>query len=129
MWSVAQTKPGQLDLVLTNLTRQGYRAFCPIFEKRKLDGRRKLVTVSEPLFINYLFIQLLDSQRGTPINSTFGVNKLLTRTAADSEYLEPVIIADTFIAGLKSCSTVNDRMSGASIPAPRCGSRPARSPT
>jgi len=40
MWTVAQTKPGQLDLALTNLARQGYRAFCPVFEKRKLNRHR-----------------------------------------------------------------------------------------
>jgi Transcription termination factor nusG len=112
MWTVAQTKPSQLGLALTNLARQGYHTSRPSIEKRKLDRRRKLITVNEPLFLNYLFIELLDGQRWPPINSTYGVNninKLLTRMATGSEYLEPASIADTFVEQLQSCSTVNDK--------------------
>ena len=105
MWSVAQTKPGQLDLALVNLARQGYGTFKPSFEKRKLDRRRKPIVVTEPLFLIYVFVELLDDQRWTPINSTFGINRLLTRQATDSEYLEPAVIADSFSSNLMSCST------------------------
>ena len=48
MWGVCSTKPRQTDLAITNLARQGYGTFNPIFEKRKLDRRRKLITVNEP---------------------------------------------------------------------------------
>ena len=68
MWGVCSIKPHHTDLAITNLARQGYGTFNPSFEKRKLDRRRKLITVSEPLFINYLFIELLDGQRWPPIN-------------------------------------------------------------
>ena len=76
MWSVCSTKPQQIELAITNLRRQGYGTFNPLFEKRKLNRRRRLVTVNEPLFLNYLFVELLDGQRWPPINSTYGVNKL-----------------------------------------------------
>jgi len=33
------------------------------------------------------------------INSTFGVKRLLTRQAEGSEYCEPAVIGDAFIAG------------------------------
>jgi transcription antitermination factor NusG len=105
MWSVAQIKPGQLDLALTNLTRQGYGTFNPSFEKRKLDRRRKLAVVNEPLFPGYIFVEILKDQRWVPIRSAYGINKLLTRTAADSEYLEPAFIDADFIGSLRSYST------------------------
>ena len=76
MWSACRTKPGQTDLAIANLLRQGYSTFNPSFETRKLDRRRKLITVNEPLFLNYLFIELLDGHRWSPINSTCDVNKL-----------------------------------------------------
>ena len=82
--------------------------FNPVFEKRKLDRRRKLVVVNEPLFPGYLFVEILQDQRWVPIRSTYGINKLLTRTAADSEYLEPAVIADSFINDLMLCSTRKD---------------------
>ena len=128
MWGVCSTKPRQTDLAITNLARQGYGTFNPIFEKRKLDRRRKLITVNEPLFLNYLFIELLDGQRWPPINSTYGVNKLLTRKATGSEYLEPAIIADSFITDLRAARPSMTSRNGGSIPAPRCGSSAARSP-
>ena len=95
MWGVCSIKPRQIELAITNLARQGYGTFNPIFEKRKLDRRRKLITANEPLFLNYLFVELLDGQRWPPINSTYGINKLLTRTATGSEYVEPASVADS----------------------------------
>jgi transcriptional antiterminator RfaH len=109
MWSVAQTKPGQLDLALTNLARQGYGTFNPAIEKKRLNHRRKLVTVNEPLFPSYIFVEIMQDQRWVPIRSTYGINKLLIWQVTGSEYLEPASIADTFIAGLQNCSTVNDK--------------------
>jgi transcription antitermination factor NusG len=109
MWGVCSIKPRQIELAITNLARQGYGTFNPIFKKRKLDRRRKLITVNEPLFLYYLFVELLDGQRWPPINSTYGVNRLLSRRATGSEHLEPARIADTFIEQLQSCSTVNDK--------------------
>ena len=57
----------------------------------------------------YLFIELHYGQRWPPINSTYGVNKLLTRKATGSEYLEPAGIADSFINDLMGCSTRNEQ--------------------
>jgi transcription antitermination factor NusG len=95
------------DLVLCQSCSDG--TFISIFEKRKLNRRRRLVTVSEPLFINYLFVEFVDGQRWPPINSTYGVNKLLTRTATGSEYVEPASIADSFIEQLQNCSVPGDK--------------------
>ena len=53
--------------------------------------RRKLITVSEPLFINYLFVELLDGQRWPPINSTYGINKLGTELRRIATWYTPVL--------------------------------------
>jgi transcriptional antiterminator RfaH len=68
-----------------------------------------VVQVPEPVFPCYVFIELADGQRWVPINSTFGVMRLLTRQANGSEYREPAVIADAFIAGLQRCSRHDDK--------------------
>ena len=83
----------------------GLSHFQSELRETELDRRRKLVVVDEPLFPGYIFIEILQDQRWVPIRSTYGINKLLTRTAAGSEYLEPAVIADSFINDLKQCST------------------------
>ena len=49
----------------------------------------------------YLFIELHNGQRWAPINSTLGVSRLLTRQSSTSEYLEPCVIADSFVKQLR----------------------------
>ena len=111
MWGVCSTKPRQTDLAITNLARQGYGTFNPIFEKRKLDRLRKLITVNAPLFLNYLFIELLDGQRWLPINSTYGVNKLgaeLRRIATDTRRCLADLSIPTYSAAF-ACSAAGSR--------------------
>lgn len=79
-WYVVQTKSRQERRALTNLERQGYPCYLPFRAKKKL--RKNLTTVEqEPLFTNYLFIQLDISSTGKswgPIRSTLGVSRLVS---------------------------------------------------
>ena len=55
--------------------------------------------------MNYIFIELVNGQRWMPINSTYGVARLLTRPSPTGEYNEPCRIDDSFINRFMSCST------------------------
>ncbi|RCS57438.1 transcription termination/antitermination NusG family protein [Parvibium lacunae] len=78
-WYVIYSKPKQERIALENLCRQGYEACCPLLTREKTQ-RGKLVTVQEPLFPRYLFVQLqasFSSKAWSPIRSTIGVVDLL----------------------------------------------------
>lgn len=53
-WYAVRTKPHQESVAETNLLRQGIETFYPRLQERRLI-RRKLRTVSAPLFPGYLF--------------------------------------------------------------------------
>ena len=108
MWTVAQVKPKQLERAIANLERQHFTVFNPVFTVKRIV-RNRVVWLPEPVFPSYVFIELTDGQRWVPINSTFGVNRLLTRQADGSEYREPAVIADAFITGLQRCSRHEDK--------------------
>lgn len=79
-WYLVHTKPRQEQRALENLQRQGYPCFLPTITAERVRGVR-CVTVTEPLFARYLFIQLDDSLQGRswgPIRSTLGVTGLVT---------------------------------------------------
>ena len=79
-WYVIQTKPRQESLASTNLERQGFSCYLPLFSLEKLR-RGKKVMVEEAMFPGYLFIELDASGTGqswAPIRSTFGVSKLVS---------------------------------------------------
>ena len=76
-WFAVQTHGGKEALAMTNLRRQGYEAWCPMMSKQVRRGRRT-ETVLRPLFPRYIFVSLdLSVQRWKPVDSTFGVSKLL----------------------------------------------------
>ena len=108
MWTVAQVKPKQVERAIVNLERQHFTVFNPVFTVKRVV-RNRVVQVLEPVFPSYVFIELADDQRWVPINSTFGVKRLLTRQADGSEYREPAVIGDAFIAGLQRCSRHDDK--------------------
>ena len=108
MWTVAQVKPKQLERAIINLERQHFTVFNPVFTVKRIV-RNRVVQMPEPVFPSYVFIELTDGQRWVPINSTFGVKRLLTRQPDESEYREPAVIADAFIAGLQRCSCHDDK--------------------
>lgn len=73
-WYLIYTKPRQELIAVTNLQNQAYTAFAPQLsvKKRTNQGWKQ---VNEPLFPNYVFIQLDDvTDDWKPIRSTRGVS-------------------------------------------------------
>jgi transcriptional antiterminator RfaH len=103
MWCAAIVRPNQTHIALSNLKRQSYNSFSPIYETKKLLGSR-LVRVNELLFPGYVFVELADGQRWPPINSTWGIQRLITHQSDNDEYQAPSIVPDSFIERLMSCS-------------------------
>jgi transcriptional antiterminator RfaH len=78
-WFLVRSKPRQEALALTNLARQGFESYLPLFASEKLV-RRKPTVVQEPMFARYLFVRLDTSGQGqswSPIRSTVGVSELV----------------------------------------------------
>jgi transcriptional antiterminator RfaH len=78
-WFLVRSKPRQEAVALTNLVRQGYECYLPLFASEKLV-RRKPAVVQEPMFARYLFVRLDTSGQGqswSPIRSTIGVSELV----------------------------------------------------
>ena len=78
-WYLVHTKPRLESVALENLERQNYRCYLPMMAVEKLRKGR-LVTVTEPLFPRYLFIELdtsVSAPSWSPIRSTKGVNTLV----------------------------------------------------
>ena len=77
-WLVAQTQPNSEMKAAHNLVRQGYEVYLPRYLKRRRHAR-KTDYVAVPLFPRYVFIGTdLATQRWRPIQSTFGVTRLVT---------------------------------------------------
>ncbi len=77
-WLVAQTHPNLENKAARHLVHQGYEVYLPRYLKRRHHAR-KIDYVAAPLFPRYLFIGTdLSAQRWRPIQSTFGVTRLVT---------------------------------------------------
>ena len=77
-WFVVHTHPNSEIKALLNLRRQGYFAYLPLYLKARRHSRR-VDMVKRPLFPRYLFIEMdIDQTSWHEINSTFGVNHLVT---------------------------------------------------
>jgi transcriptional antiterminator RfaH len=73
-WYLLYTKPRQEQIAVANLQNQTYRALAPQVSVRKRTNQG-WKEVSEPLFPNYVFIQLDDvTDDWRPIRSTRGVS-------------------------------------------------------
>lgn len=120
MWGVAQLKPvlGSAELAITNLVRQGFEAFNPTFNERRVV-RNKVRLEPRQVFSGYLFVGIRHDQRWSPINSTYGIARLITRKSSSSEYHEPSPIPDVFITRLKACSNRNAEHSWCLMPGTR----------
>jgi transcription antitermination factor NusG len=82
-WSCAQTKPHAERLAVRNLRRQNFTVFFPFFLAPA--GKRQALAV-RPLFPNYVFIELEEEQqRWGPINSTWGITRLLTVVTGEDD--------------------------------------------
>jgi transcriptional antiterminator RfaH len=104
-WFLIHTKPRQEVIALENLERQGYACYLPMLPTEKLR-QGKLVTLQEPLFPRYLFIQLgqgAQSQSWAPIRSTRGVSRLVSfgnePAKVPSELVESLQLRDAEMAG------------------------------
>lgn len=134
-WFLVRSKPRQEAVALTNLTRQGYESYLPMFAAEKIV-RRKQAIVQEPMFARYLFVRLDTSGQGqswSPIRSTIGVSELVcfgSKAARVDETLidmlrereawqseqpkslfasgDSVVIADGAFAGLQAIYQMND---------------------
>lgn len=96
-WSVAQTQPSQEQRALQNLRRQGFAAFYPFY----LSTTKKLKqTVVRPVFASYVFIQLFEDEPWASINNTYGISRLLTCLAKDSDIRLPQRVPDKFMYDL-----------------------------
>ena len=134
-WFLVRSKPRQEAVALTNLTRQGYESYLPMFAAEKIV-RRKQAIVQEPMFARYLFVRLDTTGQGqswSPIRSTIGVSELVcfgSKAARVDETLiamlrereawqseqpkslfasgDSVVIADGAFAGLQAIYQMND---------------------
>ena len=134
-WFLVRSKPRQEAVALTNLTRQGYETYLPMFAAEKIV-RRKQAIVQEPMFARYLFVRLDTTGQGqswSPIRSTIGVSELVcfgSKAARVDEALigmlrereawqneqpkslfasgDSVVIADGAFAGLQAIYQMND---------------------
>jgi transcriptional antiterminator RfaH len=95
VWCVVSTLPRQEARAETNLLRQGFRVWLPVISKIRRHARR-VDTVRAPLFPGYLFVELdLDREAWSPINGTYGVQRLLSHNA------RPEVLHERFITDLR----------------------------
>jgi len=141
-WFLVRSKPRQEAVALTNLARQGYESYLPLFASEKIV-RRKPTVVQEPMFARYLFVRLDTSGQGqswSPIRSTVGVSELVcfgsrparvdaaliatlrereTAQQADPDALfaagESVRITEGAFAGLEAIYQMNDAQGRAMV--------------
>lgn len=76
-WHAVQTKPSSEALAEFHLRRQGYRVIAPWHPEETIRNRRAIV-VRRFTFGRYMFVGLGHGQAHSPINSTIGVDRLLT---------------------------------------------------
>jgi transcriptional antiterminator RfaH len=78
-WYLVRSKPRQEAVALTNLVRQGYESYLPMFPVEKVVRRKKTIA-QEAMFARYLFVRLDSTGHGqswSPIRSTVGVSELV----------------------------------------------------
>ena len=72
-WYLVYTKPRSEKIAEENLQRQGYETYLPLINSSK-RRRGRYITLIEPMFSRYLFIQLNQTtDNWAPIRSTLGV--------------------------------------------------------
>ena len=106
MWIVAVAKPGQTQLAIVNLKRQQFNYYAPKF-KRETIRNRKLITVEQFLFSNYLFVEVFDRWR--TLSYTYGIGRVLldgndpkAGWRAVEQVYRPEPVAESIILELKS---------------------------
>jgi len=101
-WFVAQCQPHREGGAAIHLKRQSYEVFLPLREKVRRHARR-IETVFRPFFPGYLFVHLdLESDQWRPINSTFGI----ARVVMSGE--RPALVPCGVVEALRACCNEND---------------------
>lgn len=116
-WYLIYTKPRQELIAVANLQNQAYTAFAPQLsvKKRTNQGWKQ---VNEPLFPNYVFIQLDDvTDDWKPIRSTRGVSGFVRFGSGlpvpiRDELMQPLLTLDLMQASerLSARPKVGDRV-------------------
>lgn len=92
-WFVVNTQPHKETTAERHLREQGYRVFLPSFMRPRRHARRVDV-VRKALFPGYLFVQLdVGRSAFSPINSTVGVRRLVTRGATPAAAPDALVSA------------------------------------
>lgn len=95
-WAVAWTHRNGERTAIENLSRQGYRNYCPMILKR-IRHARQTKLVKRPLFPGYVFVSSGEStQSWRPVFSTRGIRQLIAQDGC------PSLLSDAFIDGLKA---------------------------
>jgi len=77
-WFVARTHAHGETKAAAHLRRQGFEVYLPRFAKTRRHARRE-ERIAAPLFPRYLFVAMdMDNARWRAINSTVGVERLIT---------------------------------------------------
>ncbi len=99
-WYLVYTKPKGEKTAQENLVRQGYETYLPLFSLSK-RRRGRYITVIEPMFSRYLFIQLNQtSDNWAPIRSTLGVTDMVRFSGYPAKV--PVELIDSLRVGENS---------------------------
>jgi transcriptional antiterminator RfaH len=95
-WYVVHCRANSERRAETNLERQNYKVWLPLYRKTRRHAR-KVETVLRPLFPRYLFVRLdIASEPWRPILSTFGVHNLVSGAEG------PAPIGDDIVAALQA---------------------------
>lgn len=104
-WYVVNTHPHSEWRAIQNLTRQGWKCFCPVTKQTHRSGRN-LITRSVPLFPSYLFVTFcLQNSQWRSIDSTYGVKKILK--SRDTPARVPIGVVETLQAMTSQDGTVD----------------------
>ena len=95
-WYVVHCRANSERRAETNLLRQEYEVWLPMYHKTRRHARR-VENVLRPLFPRYLLVRLdLSSEPWRPILSTFGVHTIVSGAEG------PLPIGDEIVAGLRA---------------------------
>ena len=95
-WYLIYTKPRQESVAFFHLKQQNYSVYLPQCQRQKKVARR-YVSVTEPMFPRYLFIQLdKGSDDWGPLRSTRGVSHLVRFGG------EPALVADHIVSAIQA---------------------------
>ena len=98
-WACCQTYGASERKAVVNLRRQGFEAFSPFYLK-PAHLVKKHAAKDAALFPCYVFVAIADEfVSWRPINSTFGVIRLLTNRSIDDP--KPLWVADSYIESLR----------------------------